>query len=175
MSIKYICLINIQCNKSKVIVTLFSCFCDFTFYFEDYCRMRCLISVHTVCHSSSNFLDTTLAGKLVLFIFYGNYGKELRCPNTYGKYGTIRSGTSKDSDQPLHPPSMARVLLYPSLDSFEAVEGRYDKWNLWSDCTNTQADLSLRLSHESYCRSYCHSLARFLGIIESLLIAWKSS
>ena len=31
--------------------------------------------------------------------------------------------TSKDSDQPVHPPSMARVLVHPSLDSLEAVEG----------------------------------------------------
>ena len=31
--------------------------------------------------------------------------------------------TSKDSDQPVHPPSKARVLVYLSLDSLEAVEG----------------------------------------------------
>ena len=36
---------------------------------------------------------------------------------------TMSSVTSKDSDQPVHPPSMARVLVYPSLDSLEAVEG----------------------------------------------------
>ena len=31
--------------------------------------------------------------------------------------------TSKDSDQPVHPPSVARLLFYFSLDSPEAVEG----------------------------------------------------
>ena len=31
--------------------------------------------------------------------------------------------TSKDSAQPIHPPSMARFLVYSSLDSLEAVEG----------------------------------------------------
>ena len=31
--------------------------------------------------------------------------------------------TFKDSDQPVHLLSMARVLVYPSLDSLEAVEG----------------------------------------------------
>ena len=31
--------------------------------------------------------------------------------------------TSKDSDQPVHPPSMARVLVHPSLDRTEVVEG----------------------------------------------------
>ena len=30
--------------------------------------------------------------------------------------------TSKDSDQPVHPSSMARVLVHPSLDSPEAIE-----------------------------------------------------
>ena len=30
---------------------------------------------------------------------------------------------SKDSDQPVHPPNMAKALAYPSLDSLEAVEG----------------------------------------------------
>ena len=29
---------------------------------------------------------------------------------------------SKDTDQLAHPPSMARVLVYPSLDTPEAVE-----------------------------------------------------
>ena len=32
--------------------------------------------------------------------------------------------TSTDSYQHVHPPSMARVLVYPSLHSPEAVEGR---------------------------------------------------
>ena len=31
--------------------------------------------------------------------------------------------TSKDSDQPIHPPSMARILIYPSLDNPEVAEG----------------------------------------------------
>ena len=31
--------------------------------------------------------------------------------------------TDKDSDQPVHPPSMARTLVYSSLNDFEAVEG----------------------------------------------------
>ena len=31
--------------------------------------------------------------------------------------------TSKNSDQPVHPPSMARVLIYSIFNSLEAVEG----------------------------------------------------
>ena len=35
--------------------------------------------------------------------------------------------TSKDSDQSVYPPSMARVLVHPYLDSQEAVEGTWDQ------------------------------------------------
>ena len=38
--------------------------------------------------------------------------------------------TNKDSDQPVNSPSMARFLIYPSLDSLEAVEGTYDQQRL---------------------------------------------
>ena len=41
---------------------------------------------------------------------------------------------SKDSDQPVHSPSMARVLLYTSFNIQEAVEGTFDQQMLWSDC-----------------------------------------
>ena len=66
--------------------------------------------------------------------------------------------TSKDSDQPVHPPSLARVLVYHSLDSPKAVEGTCNQQRLWSDCPAVQADLSLRWSHKSYCR-FCHAPA----------------
>ena len=36
MGIGHVYHINIQCNKVKVIVTLFSCSTDFALYFEDY-------------------------------------------------------------------------------------------------------------------------------------------
>ena len=72
---------------------------------------------------------------------------------------------SKDSDQPIHLPSMARVLIYPSLNSQEAVEGLCDQWRLWSNCTDAQADLNLGWLHKSYCR-FCHVLAHisFCGV-----------
>ena len=43
----------------------------------------------------------------------------------------MRPELPADLDQPVYPPSMARVLLYPSLDSPEAVEGTCDQQNLW--------------------------------------------
>ena len=59
--------------------------------------------------------------------------------------------TSKDLDHSVHPTTMARVLGHHSLDSMEAVHGTCDQRRLWSDCAEAQADLSLRLSHKSYC------------------------
>ena len=42
--------------------------------------------------------------------------------------------TSKYSDQPVHPPSMARVIVHLFLDSLEAVHGTCNQQRLWSDC-----------------------------------------
>ena len=60
--------------------------------------------------------------------------------------------TSKDSDQPVHPPSMTRVLVYPTLNSQE-VEGTYNQQRLWSDCAEVLKVLSCTSSmsrHASY-------------------------
>ena len=74
--------------------------------------------------------------------------------------------TSKNSDSPVHPPSMTRVLIHPSLDSQEAVEGSCDQQRLWSDCADGQADLSICWWHKSYCR-FCCALAHFVVLIRS--------
>ena len=56
--------------------------------------------------------------------------------------------TNKDTDQPLHPPSMAMVLVYASLDS----QARGCKRHIRSAKTpaDAQSALSLRWSHKSY-------------------------
>ena len=46
--------------------------------------------------------------------------------------------TSKDSDRPVHPPSMARVFVYPSLDSPEPVEGAFYQQSFWSDLVDAK-------------------------------------
>ena len=69
--------------------------------------------------------------------------------------------TSKDLDQPVHPPSMARILVYPSLDSLESVDGTCDQQRLIRlHCEDAQSDLDLHLSHKSYCR-ICRALVHF--------------
>ena len=42
--------------------------------------------------------------------------------------------TSKDSDLPVHPSSTEWVIVYPSLDSLEAVEGMCNQWRFCPDC-----------------------------------------
>ena len=65
------------------------------------------------------------------------------------------------TDQPIRTPTMARVLVYSSLNSLEAVEGTSDQRRLRSDCAYAQADLSLRWSHKSYC-GFCRELAQII-------------
>ena len=55
--------------------------------------------------------------------------------------------TSKGSDQSVQPPSMKRVLFYPSLASLEAVEDTCNQQRLSSDCAGALADMNLSWSH----------------------------
>ena len=98
------------------------------------------------CEMLSDFASSVMKGNITF---------ELAHSKTYNKTCV----TSKDSDRPAHPFSMARVLVYPSLDSLEAVKGTCDQRRLRSDCANAQSDLSLRWSHKSYTR-ICRALAQ---------------
>ena len=57
------------------------------------------------------------------------YGDNFFKP-AHGKTYSETFVTNKDADQPVRLPSMARVLVYPSLDSLEAVEGTCDQRTL---------------------------------------------
>ena len=81
--------------------------------------------------------------------------------------------TSKDSDQPVHLPSMARLLVYSSLDIPEAVERTCDQSRCWSDCADAQADLSLCWLHKSYCR-FCCMLAHICLCVSTLNYTYQS-
>ena len=59
---------------------------------------------------------------------------ELTHDKTYNK----KCMTSKDSAQPVHPPSMARVLVHLSLNNSEAVEGVCNQRRLWTDCADAR-------------------------------------
>ena len=60
-------------------------------------------------------------------------------------------------DQPIHPPSMARVLIDPSFYSPEVVDGTCNQQR----CGDVQSDLSLCWLLKSYCR-FCHVLAHIV-------------
>ena len=69
-----------------------------------------LIWVYTVCHSSSNFLDTTLGNELYLVKFWNKYDKELGCPNTLSKYG-INVNLNKLLPKGANSPIRSNLLL----------------------------------------------------------------
>ena len=122
------------------------------------------MSVHNLCFEQKyekyqNFYLNTLF-LVVKFSVYLN--RRVFIMKFYNKICV----TTKDSNQPFHPPSMARVLVYPSLDSLEAVEDTCNQRKLWSDCMDAQADLSLCWWHKSYCR-FCHALAYLNYLIKN--------
>ena len=92
----------------------------------------------------------------------------LRYKPAHDKTYNMTRVTSKDPDQRVRPPSMARVLIYPPLDSREAVEGTCDQQRPWSDCMDVQADLCLCWSHNSYCR-FCSGLAHMAIFLANYL------
>ena len=81
--------------------------------------------------------------------------------------------TSKDSDQSVHPPSMAGVIFHPSSDNPESVQGTCDQRRLWLDCAYAQADLSLRWSHKCYCM-FCRAMVHIIRCIYGVLTCSSS-
>ena len=67
-----------------------------------------------------------VSGKYLFFYFFRKKKNEPAHDKTYNKTCL----TSKDSDQSVHPLSMARVLVYSSLDSLEALKGTFDQQRL---------------------------------------------
>ena len=61
-----------------------------------------------------------------LLPFMSNFIYEPAHDKTYNKTWVA----SKDSDQPVHPPSVERVLVHSSFNSLEAVEGTCDQRRL---------------------------------------------
>ena len=59
--------------------------------------------------------------------------------------------TRKDSDQPVHPPSTAKILVYPSPDSLEAVE---------DTCISVDSDQT-HTCHTSHCETKSHRIWLF--------------
>ena len=85
----------------------------------------CWLEMQDSCHHKNHYWTFSLEVERYRAILANLlYMLELAHVKTYNM-------TSKDSYQPVYPPSMARVLIYPSLSSPEAVKGACDQWRLW--------------------------------------------
>ena len=65
MGIRHVYHINIQCNKVKVIVALFSCSSDFALYFEDCFMDKVILGILVLCDTTIDIL--TNVGLLDLY------------------------------------------------------------------------------------------------------------
>ena len=84
----------------------------------------------------------------------------------YDKTKKINCAPSEDSDQPGLPPSLIRVFIVCSVDSQESIVSSCRQWRLWSVWADTQADLSLRWAHRSFCW-VCHAAAHMFFALKA--------
>ena len=69
--------------------------------------------------------------------------------------------SKEDSDQAGHPPSLIRVFAVRTNLGTHWVHSED-----WSDWADSQADLSLRWAHKSFCW-FCHGAAHFMSVIKA--------
>ena len=67
------------------------------------------------------------------------------------KTNKMTCASSKDSDQPAHPPSLIRVFAVCFMGSKWPNASVSGQWRLWSDWADAQADSSLPWAHMSFC------------------------
>ena len=65
MGIRHVYHINIQCNKVKVIVIIFSCSSDFALYLEDYLWIKVILGILLLCDTTIDSI--TNVGHLDLY------------------------------------------------------------------------------------------------------------
>ena len=82
-------------------------------------------------------------------------------------------GPSKDSDQPAHSRSLIWIFTMRIWDSQGCKVSSSGQRRLWSDCADSQADLSLRLAHMWKC-TFAHVAAQmaFHMTPDSVLTSW---
>ena len=94
-------------------------------------RRREIIKIHPVSTPLIYFLTMTSCTRLLMEMVGSLHSSKIKGVSTisflfdpaHDKTYKKTCVTSKDSVQPVHAPSMSRVLIYPSLDSSEAIEG----------------------------------------------------
>ena len=89
--------------------------------------------------------------------------------------------TSKDSDQHEHPPSIARIFMYPSLNSLETLEGRCGGWSKSSLVGQVLLQILLCAgSYGSWCiapekRGYQHKIFSYFFMKNMLWVLNRST
>ena len=77
----------------------------------------------------------------------------------HDKTNKMACAPSEDSDQPGHPPGIIRVFAVSMKKAWVLSYPLTAQRRLWSDCTDTQADQSIRWAHMPFCW-FCHKAAQ---------------
>ena len=77
----------------------------------------------------------------------------------HDKTNKMACASSKDSDQPGHPPSLIKVFTVRMKTALVLSYLLSAQWGLWSDWVDAQADLSLGWAHMPFCW-FCHEAAQ---------------
>ena len=95
----------------------------------------------------------------------------------HDKPNKIICAPSEDSDQPGHPPSLTRVFAVRSMSGQGPKMSSCGQWKLWSDMADTQADLSLRWAHTSFCLFCCAVTHLFVFTCDVItgITNWKTN
>ena len=83
----------------------------------------------------------------------------------HDKTNKMTCAPSKDSGQPVHLPSLIRHCTVLAIHMKKSLVRSYplsSQRRLWSDWADTQADLSLCLSHRSFCW-FCYAVAHLIS------------
>ena len=126
-----------------------------------------LIKIYIVCHYICIFWKHYCISCMVeqncsnSRIITANFSDLNEPPND--KINKRTCAPSKESDQPRHLPSLIRVFAVRIKKPWILSYPLNAQWRLWLDWADTQADLSLRWVHRSFCW-FCHVAAQMIHI-----------
>ena len=81
---------------------------------------------------------------------------------------------SEDSDQPAHPRSLIRVIVWHTVRNQGSKTSSNGQPRLWPAYANAQDDLSLRLAHMLSCRKCCAPDRRSFILLSENKCCWHS-
>ena len=90
------------------------------------------------------------------------------CEPRHDKTNNMACAPREDSDQPRHPPSLTSVFAVGLKKHWVLSYPIGAQQRLGSDLADTQADLSLRWTHGSFCW-FCHAAAHVSSVLSGIL------